>query len=50
MEFHSSKQSEGCCSCRVAATNAEEIIVVLSGDCMEGKKKKTEESNCCIFE
>lgn len=34
-------KAEGCCSCRVdVATNAGEIIVVLSGNCMEGKKKK----------
>lgn len=34
-------KAEDCCSCRVdVATNAREIIVVLSGNCMEGKKKR----------
>lgn len=36
MEFHSSKQTEGCCSCRIVATNAEEI------ERLYGRKKKRE--------
>lgn len=39
----------GCCSCRVdVSTNAGKISVILSGSCMEGKKKKAEEGNLCI--